>query len=108
MTLHPIEKEENRLLVEKAQRIFQESNALTRQYIAEMLRHFKQTLDHGKGREIREEYVRFAMYLEAIEQNQFDFDEFSENFWKEGDEGGNDDGDESEEGDGDDDGRNDW
>lgn len=108
MTLHPIEKEENRLLVEKAQRIFQESNALTRQYIAEMLRHFKQTLDHGKGREIREEYVRFAMYLEAIEQNQFDFDEFSENFWKESDEGGNDDGDESEEGDGDDDGRNDW
>ena len=56
MTLHPVEKEENRLLIEKAQRVFQESNALTRQYIADMLRHFKQTLDHGKGREIREEF----------------------------------------------------
>lgn len=83
MTLHPIDQEENRLLIERAQRMFQESNALTRQYIAEMLRHFKQTLDHGKGREIREEYVRFAMYLEAIERNQFDFDDFTENFWNE-------------------------
>lgn len=83
MTLHPIEQEENRLLIEKAQRMFQESNAITRQYIAEMLRHFKQTLEHGKGREIREAYVRFAMYLEAIELNQFDFDEFTENFWNE-------------------------
>ncbi|MDE7202110.1 MAG: molecular chaperone HscC [Lachnospiraceae bacterium] len=85
MTLHPIEQEENRLLIEKAQRMFQESNALTRQYIAEMLRHFKQTLEHGKGREIREEYVRFAMYLEAIDQNRFDFDDFTENFWNEDD-----------------------
>lgn len=83
MTLHPIDQEENRLLIERAQRMFQESNALTRQYIAEMLRHFKQTLDHGKGREIREEYVRFAMYLEAIEQNQFEFDDFTESFWNE-------------------------
>lgn len=90
MTLHPIEQEENRLLIEKAQRMFQESNALTRQYIAGMLRHFKQTLAYGKGRQIREEYVRFAMYLEAIEQNQFDFDDFTENFW-------NDDGDDGEE-----------
>lgn len=87
MTLHPIEQEENRLLVEKAQRMYAESNVFTRQYIAEMLRHFKQTLDHGKGREIREEYVRFAMYLEAIEQRQFDFDAFSENFWNEDDDG---------------------
>ena len=85
MTLHPIEQEENRLLIEKAQRMFQESNALTRQYIAELLRHFKQTLEHGKGREIREEYVRFAMYLEAIDQNRFDFDDFTENFWNEDD-----------------------
>lgn len=85
LTLHPIEQEENRLLIEKAQRMYQESNAFTRQYIAELLRHFKQTLDYGKGREIREEYVRFAMYLEAIEQNQFDFDDFSENFWNEDD-----------------------
>lgn len=85
MTLHPIEQEENRLLIEKAQRMFQESNALTRQYIAEMLRHFKQTLEYGKGREIREEYVRFAMYLEAMERNQFDFDDFTENFWNEED-----------------------
>ena len=91
LTLHPIEQEENRLLIEKAQRMYQESNAFTRQYIAELLRHFKQTLDYGKGREIREEYVRFAMYLEAIEQNQFDFDDFSENFWNEDDREGDED-----------------
>lgn len=83
MTLHPIEKEENRLLVEKAQRLYEESNAATRNYIAEMLRNFKHTLESGRGREIREECVRFAMYLEAIEQNQFDFEEFTENFWRE-------------------------
>lgn len=72
-----------------------------------MLRHFKQTLDHGKGRAIREEYVRFAMYLEAVEQNQFDFDEFSESFWNENGEGENDDDDDYERED-DNDERNDW
>lgn len=86
MTLHPVEQEENRLLIEKAQRIYQESNAFTRQYIASMLRHFKQVLKHRKGRAIREEYVRFAMYLETIEQGQFDFDDFTEDFWNEADE----------------------
>lgn len=85
MTLHPAEQEENRLLIEKAQRLYQESNAATREYIAGMLRHFKETLEHGKGREMREEYVRFAMYLEAIEQDQFDFDDFTEDFWTEDD-----------------------
>lgn len=85
MTLHPVEQDENRLLIEKAQRIYQESNAAAREMIAELIRHFKQTLNYGKGRAIREEYVRIAMYLEAIERNQFDFEEFTENFWTEDD-----------------------
>ncbi len=85
MTLHAAEKEENRLLIEKAKRLYQESSILVREYIAEQLRHFTQTLNFGSDREIREEYIRFTMYLEAIEQNKFDIGEFTEEFWKEND-----------------------
>lgn len=83
MTLHPLELEENKLLIEKAQRLYQESNPETRDYIASMVRYFKELANTGKEREIHEQYVKLAVLLEAIERQNFDFDNFDESFWDE-------------------------
>lgn len=83
MTLHPLEKEENRLLIEKAERLYQESGLRNKEIIKELLKNFKETVSKGRGRAVREEYVRFAAFLEGIERNQFDFGVFDESFWTE-------------------------
>ena len=85
MTIHPIEKEENRLLIEKAERLYREVNHEKQRLITAFLNNFKETLMHGKDKAIREEYVRFAVVLEEIDRGQFDFDSFDENFWSEED-----------------------
>ncbi|MBO5459825.1 MAG: Hsp70 family protein [Lachnospira sp.] len=85
MTLHPLEKEENRLLIEKAERLYMESPPQVREILIYLLRRFKDVVSNGRGKEVREEYVRFAAYLDRIEHNQFDFGEFDESFWSEED-----------------------
>jgi len=82
MTLHPLELEENKLLLEKAERLYRESNPRTREYIADMVKYFKEIANKGKEREIHEQYVKLAVMLEAIERKSFDFDEFDESFWE--------------------------
>ncbi len=42
---------------------------------------FKNVLENGKDREIREAYVGFSLYLEAVERNKFDFHGFDESFF---------------------------
>ena len=86
MTLHPLELEENKLLIEKAERLYQESNPQIREYIASMVRYFKELANTGKEREVHEQYVKLAVMLEAIERRNFDFDNFDESFWSEEDE----------------------
>lgn len=83
MTIHPLELEENRLLIEKAERLYQESNKRVRNMIAAFLSHFKESLSTNRGMAVRQESVRFAMFLESIEQNQFEFETFDESFWEE-------------------------
>ena len=85
MTLHPLEKEENRLLIEKAERLYMESTPQVREMLIYLLKRFKEIVSNGRGKEVREEYVRFAAYLDRIEHNQFDFGEFDESFWSEED-----------------------
>ena len=82
ITIHPLDKEENRLLVEKAQSLYQEANPLVRGQIAGMLRYFKETLEFEKGRAVREAYVRFSVFLEAIENNTIEFADEDEEFWE--------------------------
>ena len=40
-------------------------------------------LGRGSGREIREAYVRLALFLQALEANKITFTEFDESFWEE-------------------------
>lgn len=81
MTLHPLEQEETRLLVEKAERLYQESSPKNRQYIAFLLRQFKKIALEEKGRAVHEAAVRLSLTLEALERNRFDFHNFDESFW---------------------------
>ncbi len=86
MTLHPSEYEENRLLLEEAKRLYRECNPKYRNLILEQYNLFEEILDTHDNREIREAYVRFAVFLQAIEKNKFDFNVFEESFWTEEDE----------------------
>ncbi|MFW5671406.1 MAG: hypothetical protein ACOCM8_03800 [Acetivibrio ethanolgignens] len=56
MTLHPFEKEENRLLLEKAERLYAQATPKNRDVIGQWLRYFKETLEKDKGK-------RFVKYM---------------------------------------------
>lgn len=86
ITLPPAEQDENRLLIAKAERLYMECNPNIRQYISDRLTHFKMVLSSQKGKSVREEYVRFLLFLEQIEQNTFEFEKFDESFWTESEE----------------------
>lgn len=85
MTLHPLGKEKNRLLIERAERLYQESDLRTREQLVRLIRQFEQTLKYESNRKIREEYVSISVYLDAIEGSRLEFGEFDENFWSEQD-----------------------
>ncbi len=86
MSLHPADQEENRLLIERAERIYKECNPRFRLAITHALAHFKASLNSKKGRSIREEYVRFSLFLSSIEEQSFEFEDFDESFWSDMDE----------------------
>ena len=83
MTIHPKEQEENRYLIEEAKRLYQECNPKYREQIRQQLEIFEAVLDRGSGREIREAYVRLALFLQAMDTNKITFTEFDESFWEE-------------------------
>lgn len=87
MTLHPEEMEMNRLLIERAKRLYQECNPQHRAQLVSMLDSFQKVIAHGKMKDIRQEYVKFTFYLNFIEQNKFnDSDaQFDESFWSDED-----------------------
>lgn len=83
MTLQPQEQEQNRFLVEEAKRLYSECHPRYREAIQQHLRRFETVMKVGSSREIREAYVRFAVFLRALEQNKFSMDDFDESFWTE-------------------------
>lgn len=87
LTLHPEELEMNRLLIERAKRLYQECNPKYRERIMAMLESFKNIIAHGKMKDIRQEYVKLTFYLNFIEQNKFGDSEeqFDESFWNDED-----------------------
>ena len=83
MTIHPKDQEENRLLIEEAHRLYQECNPQYRERLSQQLEIFEVILNRGSAREIREAYVRLALFLQALEAKKIDFQEFDESFWSE-------------------------
>ena len=81
MSIHPLGKEKDRLLIERAERIYMESGLRVREQLTQLIRHFKDTLTFGRPREARQEYVSISLYLDALEKNKFEFGAFDESFW---------------------------
>ncbi len=82
MTLSPMEDEKNLYLMEKAQRLYRECSPALRGYLSSQLMAFRRILETGGDREIREAYVRFSLYLEAVERSGFDFEAFDDSFFE--------------------------
>ena len=80
--LYPAGRERNRLLVERAKRLFEESSGVVRENIRVLLKQFAEAVDYGAERDIREQYVRLSLYLEAVEQNRVSLKE-DPSFWEE-------------------------
>lgn len=87
ITMHPVENEQNRFLIEKANRLFRESDERKRMQIVEVLNDFKKKIRNEKDfKKIRAEQVNFSIILNNLEGGQFSFDNFDESFWDENDE----------------------
>ena len=65
-----------------AQRLFEESSGVVRENIRVLLKQFAEAVDYGAERDIREQYVRLSLYLEAVEQNRVSLKE-DPSFWEE-------------------------
>lgn len=83
MTLSSMEDENVQYLLEKAQRLYQESTPLVRAYLAEQIARFRAVMmKERNARTRREACVQLSVYLEAVESNKFDFHGFDESFFE--------------------------
>lgn len=80
-TMNPKDQEQNRFLVEEARRLYQECNPKYREEIARQLEFFQAVMEKGSARQIREGYVRLAMFLQMLEPHKTDDQDFDESFW---------------------------
>lgn len=85
MAMYPKGKERDRLLIERAKRVYMESTGQVRKDLEREIRQYEYILSHGKEKDIRQGFVRLLLYLESLEQNQVTFEEFREDFFQEAD-----------------------
>lgn len=85
MAMYPKGKERDRLLIERARRVYMESTGQVRENLEREIRQYENLLSYGKEKEIRQGFVRLLLYLEALEQSQVTFEEFNEDFYQEED-----------------------
>ena len=83
MTLSSMEDENIHYLLEKAQRLYQESTPPVRAYIAEQIARFRAIMMQERNARVRRETcVHLSVCLEAVERNKFDFNGFDESFFE--------------------------
>ncbi len=80
-TFYPASQEENRLLIERAKSVYQETDPRSREAIANALHQFRGALQYGSNQQIRAQYIQLSVLLAAVEQRQVHFKEFDENFF---------------------------
>lgn len=85
MAMYPKGKERDRLLIERARRVYMESTGQVREDLEREIRQYEYLLSHGKEKDIRQGFVRLLLYLESLEQKQVTFEEFREDFFQEAD-----------------------
>lgn len=80
-TFYPASQEENRLLIERAESIYRETDPRSREAIANALHQFRWAMQFGTNQQIRAQYVQLSVLLAAVEQRQIHLQEFDENFF---------------------------
>jgi len=71
LKVHPRDKDENRLLLAKAERLYEESIGSARQLLTQEIIAFEAVLERQDKREIRDYVVKFAELLKEIEHSMF-------------------------------------
>ncbi len=67
LKISPAENEENRMLIARAERVFEESLSDERRYIVALLSNFKNALQSGNSHEVRASYNDLTGFLDKIE-----------------------------------------
>lgn len=67
LKVHPREQQENRYLIERAKRVYEDRLGSERQQVQEWLHQFQQILDRQDGDEIGEARARFTELLDSID-----------------------------------------
>lgn len=82
LSMHPLGKERDRLLIERAKSLYMESNGEVRNNLASLIRDYEELLLTKNEQTIRQGYVKITLYLDALEKQRVEVDEFDESFWE--------------------------
>lgn len=82
LSMHPLGKERDRLLIERAKSLYMESNGEVRNNLATLIRDYEELLATKNEQMIRQGYVKIMLYLDALEKQRVVVDEFDESFWE--------------------------
>ncbi len=78
----PLEElNENKLLIERGERLYVEASSSQKVIIVQVLDQFKAALESQKQNKIRKEYIRTASVLSKMENMLFHFSDFDADFW---------------------------
>lgn len=83
LKIHPRDMEQNKYILERAERLYEECNQEQREMLDICISHFIDVLDTQNMRLVKRSYARFAMQLEMIERTLFHFSDFDMNLWRE-------------------------
>jgi len=68
LKVHPREQQENRYLIERAKRLYEDRLGAERQQVQEWLHQFQQILDRQDPAEIAEARLRFGELLDSVDR----------------------------------------
>ena len=80
--IHPRDMEQNKYVLEKADRLYAECNEEQRKMVAVAIQQFKAALDTQNMNVVKKAYVRFEMQLAMVERTLFHFSDFDADMWR--------------------------
>lgn len=83
LKIHPRDMEQNKYILERADRLYEECNQEQREMLDICISRFIDVLDTQNMRLVKRSYARFAMQLEMIERTLFHFSDFDMDLWRE-------------------------
>lgn len=86
LKVHPREKDENKLILMRAQHLYEELGAEEREILMNEYNLFVQALDTQRESVIRQAYVKFTLYLEILKHKRGVQIQYDDDFWDEQDE----------------------